>query len=607
MINKIKIFREIIILVPYFFFQKKIRAIFVLFFMLLSSMMEAINVAAIYPVINYGLGFDQNQSVLNFYHFILHFLFSDENLFISSCYMLILVTIITGIAKYLNYYASFSLLRSINRDLQKKIIKKLSISNYSFYIQSQQGKLVHTSTIAVQQALAFIHHVLRAIGDALTAIILLYLMFSLTYEASVGIIIIGIIYLLIVRFFIIKMIHPFGQLATESVRKGNVILNELITGIKTIKVFSAMDNWSKKYIYNINNYVDSQFYLLMGRAVPEITMRSLLFIIISFVGIFVYQESDGNILPFLPLYGTFSLVALRLFPELQKVSVDVMTLVECLPSTKIIKKFLNQNNVEDTSKKLKSVKDFKVSINLEKVSFNYDTNNKNNVLENVNIIIKKNRTTAIVGPSGSGKTTLTSLLVKLYENYNGSIKIDDVEIKELNKFDYLNLIGYVSQETFIFNDTISENIKFGLDHVSQLEIEEASKKAFAHDFITDTENGYATVVGDLGAKLSGGQRQRIAIARAILRKTPIIIFDEATSSLDNLSELKVKEAIDHLQNEKTILIITHKLNAIQNANQIYVINDGRIVESGNHELLISKKQYYFNLYNAKESDEFTVK
>ena len=216
MINRFKIFKDIFKLAPYFFLGKKIHGAVALFFMLLSGMMEAINVAAIYPVINYGLGFEEH-SVLNLYHYILNLIFSNNSLFINSCYMLILITIITGVAKYLNYYASYSLLRNLNRKLQYEIMQKLSTASYSFFINTQQGNLVHTSTLAVQQTMAFILHSVRLIGDTLTALVLLYLMFSLTYLASLGIISIGFIYLFVVRFFyrdgyiklaILLLVHP---------------------------------------------------------------------------------------------------------------------------------------------------------------------------------------------------------------------------------------------------------------------------------------------------------------------------------------------------------------------------------------------------------------
>ena len=191
----------------------------------------------------------------------------------------------------------------------------------------------------------------------------------------------------------------------------------------------------------------------------------------------------------------------------------------------------------------------------------------------------------------------------MYSADKGRITIDGIPISEYTCESYLRKIGYVSQETFIYNDTILENIKFGLEHCNKKMIIEAARKANAQEFIINTPNGYDTIVGDAGIKLSGGQRQRIAIARAMLRKPEIMVLDEATSALDNIAERKVQEAINNISKYTTVVVIAHRLSTIQNADKILVIEDGKIAEEGHHETLLSKKGVYYSLYNMQLAGE----
>ncbi|MBI4309257.1 MAG: ATP-binding cassette domain-containing protein, partial [Candidatus Omnitrophica bacterium] len=202
--------------------------------------------------------------------------------------------------------------------------------------------------------------------------------------------------------------------------------------------------------------------------------------------------------------------------------------------------------------------------------------------------------------SGSGKTTVINLLLKLYRPDKGSIKIDGENISEFDNKTYLSRIGYVSQETFIFNTSIKENIRFGMEDCAGPMIEEAAKLANAHDFIMDTPHGYDTVVGDSGIKLSGGQRQRVAIARAMLRKPEIIVFDEATSSLDNISEKKIQKAINNISKHATVMVIAHRLSTVQNADKIIILERGEIREQGTHTELMKNKKLYYDLHMAED-------
>jgi ABC-type multidrug transport system fused ATPase/permease subunit len=212
-------------------------------------------------------------------------------------------------------------------------------------------------------------------------------------------------------------------------------------------------------------------------------------------------------------------------------------------------------------------------------------------------VINKGETIAIVGPSGAGKSTLMDLLVRLYDPTHGNIKVDKIGLKDIKIDTWRNKIGYVSQDPFIFHATIDENISFAENKYSEEEIIAAARNANAHEFICEFPDGYQTVVGDKGMKLSGGQKQRITIARAIIRKPELIIFDEATSSLDTISENLVQKAIDEISKKYTVIIIAHRLSTIQNADRIIVLDNKRIAEEGKHSELLSFKGVYWALYN----------
>jgi subfamily B ATP-binding cassette protein MsbA len=237
---------------------------------------------------------------------------------------------------------------------------------------------------------------------------------------------------------------------------------------------------------------------------------------------------------------------------------------------------------------------FRQKIEYDAVGFAY-REQEGPVLQNINLTIEKGKVIALVGASGAGKSTLVDLLPRFYEVTQGSIRIDGVDIREFRLRDLRGLMGVVSQEAILFNDTIYNNIVFGLEGVSPAQVEAAARVAHAHDFIMATDQGYQTIIGDRGSKLSGGQRQRLTIARAVLKNPPILILDEATSALDSESEKWVQDALLQLMRQRTSIVIAHRLSTIQHADEIIVMDSGRIIERGTHEALLEQNGAYRKL------------
>jgi len=239
---------------------------------------------------------------------------------------------------------------------------------------------------------------------------------------------------------------------------------------------------------------------------------------------------------------------------------------------------------------------FDTALTLENVSFNYG---EKQVLKSININIEKGKTVALVGPSGGGKSTLMDLIPRFHDPKSGSIKIDGIDYKDLTVESIRSQMGTVNQESFLFNDSIFNNIAFAKPNATEEEVIAAAKIANAHEFILNTENGYQTFVGDRGNRLSGGQRQRVCIARAVLANPPIMLLDEATSALDTESEKLVQEALNNLMKNRTSIVIAHRLSTIQHADQIVVIDKGEIVENGSHTELLNKNGLYRRLINMQ--------
>jgi subfamily B ATP-binding cassette protein MsbA len=254
----------------------------------------------------------------------------------------------------------------------------------------------------------------------------------------------------------------------------------------------------------------------------------------------------------------------------------------------------DENNLEKIQK-------FEDKIEISKLNFSYSNNSKS-ILSDINLNINKGEKIALVGTSGSGKTTLTNLLLKFYDFNFGDIKIDNKSYNKINTKSIRNLIGLVSQEPILFNNTIKNNIIYGHDEVSNDKIIEAAKIAKIDEYVSSLDKKYDTLIGERGSLLSGGQKQRLSIARAIIKNPPILVFDEATSSLDSESEQKVQEAIDNLVKDRTVIMIAHRLTTIKNVDRIIVLKDGEIKETGSHDELIEKNGYYKKLYNIQFKD-----
>ena len=294
----------------------------------------------------------------------------------------------------------------------------------------------------------------------------------------------------------------------------------------------------------------------------------------------------------------FILLLFSLFQPLKNLTNVVNELQNGLASADRVFAIMDiKSDIQDSDNAIE-IKDLESSLSFKDVSFSYGDKNKK-VLHNINFKINKGEIIALVGPSGAGKSTLVDLIPRFYDTLSGAVTIDGKDIKELKINSLRSLMGIVTQETFLFDDSVKANIAYGVENISDERVKDAAKAANAHEFIQNLPEGYDTIIGERGVSLSGGQKQRIAIARAIVKNPPILILDEATSSLDSESEKHVQSAIENLMNERTVFVIAHRLSTVHNANKILVLEKGQIVQEGKHDELVNSDGLYKQLHKMQ--------
>ena len=486
--------------------------------------------------------------------------------------------------------------------LRNMIYDKILRLPLKYFKTKEQGDIMTYVISDTQEIeLSIISSLQFLFRDPITVLVFLVSLFILNYKLT-------LLILLMLPFIVIVLGRLGRTLRKKSIRSQRqlgllmAIINETIDGLRVIKAFVA-DDYMRKKMQKVNKSItklNSKIFRRRSLSGPLTeTLSVMAILVILYVGSIIVLKDQSSFAP--ETFIAYILIFTQLIPPAKNISSGWYGVQKGLASLDRIEEILNypETIVDDIDAVEKNT--FDKEINYENVYFYYNPGQY--VLKNINLQISKGQTIAIVGPSGSGKSTLVDLLPRFYDVTDGRITIDGIDIRKIKLNSLHRLFAIVNQDPILFNDSIYNNIAFGRPDATYEEVVQAAKIANAYDFIMESKWGFDTNIGEKGSKLSGGQRQRISIARAVLTNAPILIFDEATSSLDSESEKLVQDAINNLIASKTAIVIAHRLSTVVKADKIIVLKDGEIIESGTHKELIDKPHgFYRYLFDYQKFD-----
>ncbi|MDR6516033.1 ABC transporter ATP-binding protein [Chryseobacterium camelliae] len=522
-----------------------------------------------------------------------------EYILLITCILFITMFFLRNIFSYLSeFYLTFSR-TGVSRDFRIKLHDKILELPVAFFTNSRKGDVFARITSDVGEVESnILNSLIDIIRSPIVIIItmgyLLYSNFELTIFTLIVFPIMGTLISIIGK----SLKKDTGE-AQNELGKMYSFVDETLVGLKIIKIFDASPQIKKRFDEVLNTIRHLSLRLFKKKAlaspVSELLGAITIGMIVYFGGRLAIQGkglSGSEFITYIALFYT-------ILQPLKALSSAISNLQKGEVSAKRIFEILDADFHIKEVKDAKEIKDFKQSVEFSNITFGYE---EKEILKNFSISIPKGKTIALVGQSGSGKSTITNLITRFYDVNKGEILVDGENIKNIKLSSYRKLFGLVTQDNILFNDSIRNNISLGKPDASLEEIQAAAKVANAHDFIMDLPKQYDTNIGEAGGKLSGGQKQRISIARAVLKNPPIMILDEATSSLDTESERFVQDALEKMMENRTSLVIAHRLSTIQKADWIIVMEKGNIIEQGTHHDLISKKGMYNKLVELQNFD-----
>ena len=581
----------------YFTSKYKIYFFLIIALAIFAGVLEALNVGLMYPIINNILNTQGGENT--FITFIDPYLkiipINDDLLRYAIAF--IMIALVSFIFKTIYYYLSAKFSAIIVKEAKQKMFNKCMNADYQYFVDNKQGEVLYKTSQAPNNIAAVLQTLSDIFLHLFLAIAVFAMLATMSWKLVIIVVVAGLIYLYLIKEISIRISYKAGTKTRDSGQQEKVIVTEYTSGIKQIKVNETFDYWKEMFDKAINTFWFHNRRNYFWNKFPQVMLWMVIYLSIGGAIIVIKILYPGRFLNLLPLIGTFATGIFLVLPKISQFGQFRMRFMNLMPNVETVYEELKDKSYSEIENGTKKFEKLDKGIFFRNATFSHKE--RDILLKNIDMDVKKDQTTALVGPSGTGKSTIVNLMLRLYDVDEGGVYIDNTNIKEYDIFSFLDKVGFVSQDTFIFNASVKENISFGREF-SDEEIIDAAKKANSDEFIKKLPNGYDTIVGDKGMRLSGGEQQRVAIARAIIRKPEILFLDEATSSLDTVSEKMVQNAIDEISKTCTAFVIAHRLTTVKNANTIHVLDNGKIVESGSHKELMKKKGKYWELYKTQE-------
>lgn len=592
--------------------QYKKNLVLVFFFNLFGAIFSFGMIAAIIPFLN--VLFDNTQQVhelpetfsmskdvlmqyCNYYLTLVIEQWSKSTALIFICLFLIAVTFLKDIFEYLGKYFNIPIVNGVPRDIYNIAYKKILSLPVFFFTNERKGDIMSRMSSDITVVRNSMNSFIDLIKNPLYIVVYMVGIIIISYKMTL-IVLVLLPFMGVVTGRIGKSLKKATNRTQELQGDILVYLDETLSGLKVVKIFNGAKHMQSKFEERSQAH-----YREMNRANRKSSLAHPLtdFLIVMILSVAIYiggcmvLANDGGLSA--EAFIAFVLAFTQIASPAKSFTSAFYVIKQGAAGIDRIEKIINAEAKIEEIADAKEIKSFSESIEFKDVTFGYTQDRT--ILKNISLSIPKGSSIALVGQSGSGKTTIANLIPRFYEPQLGEICIDGTPIKNYKLADLRGLIGIVTQESLLFNDSVFNNISFGIENPDKEKVIEAAKLANAHDFIMQMENGYDTNIGDQGAKLSGGQRQRLCIARAIMKNPQILILDEATSALDTESERLVQDALSNLMKDRTSLVIAHRLSTIKNSDNIVVLNEGRIVESGKHDELITINGAYKRLHDLQ--------
>ncbi|MEI6122036.1 MAG: ABC transporter ATP-binding protein [Bacteroidota bacterium] len=572
--------------------------ILTIFFNILSALFQVVSLVLLIPVLN--ILFDKTQAVasapplsmnaesikLNFYHFVSNIIEKSGSMTALAyiCILVVILFFLKNLFRYLAMYFLAPIRNGVVKDIRNELYLQIMILPLAYYTEQRKGDIISRMTADVQEVQWTIMTSLEMLfREPFTIAFFLVSMFLISPQLTLFVLV-----LFPISGFIIAKV---GSSLRRTSDKGQAKMGELLSnieetigGLRIIKAFNAIDIVNNRFKKINQNYTRLMIRLFRKRDLASPLSEFLAIIIVGIVllygGTLILSSSSSSLTA--SVFIAYIVMFSQLINPIKSFTDAYSNIQKGAASVERIQQVLEADEIITEKPDAKSINDFTDTIIYRGVSFTYE---KEEVLHDINIEIKKGKTIAVVGPSGAGKSTMVDLLPRFYDCSEGELLVDGINVKDYVISDLRRLMGIVTQETILFNESVFNNIAFGIPNVSEEDVMRAAKIANAHEFIIQMEKGYHTNIGDRGMKLSGGQKQRLSIARAVLMNPPVMILDEATSALDTESERLVQDALVKLMQNRTSIVIAHRLSTVQFADEIIVLQHGKIVERGNHNEL----------------------